>query len=143
MKVLNVKDLPASRKVDFHAGVSNRILLASDGMGFTLTKTVIQPGVRAFQHYKNHHEACYCVSGKALLENATTGEYWSIYPGMCYVLDEHDPHYFEALEETVLICVFNPPLVGREVHGPDGSYAPGGVSVADLLQGSSLALTGY
>ena len=66
MKVINVASLPESRRVRFHAGVSNRILLASDGVGFTLTKTVIEPGVRAFQHYKNHHEACYCLSGWVL-----------------------------------------------------------------------------
>lgn len=143
MKVLNVNDLPDSRKVNFHAGISNRILLASDGMGFSLTKTVIQPGIRAFQHYKNHYEACYCISGKALLESAKTGQYWSIHPGMCYVLDSHDPHYFEALEETVLICVFNPPLVGSEIHDANGSYPTANSSIGELLQGSPLAITGF
>lgn len=143
MKIINVNDLPDSRKIKFQSGVSNRILLASDGMGYTLTKTVIKPGVRAFQHYKHHLEACYCIVGKALLENAKTGEYFSIYPGMCYVLDENDPHYFEALEETVLICVFNPPLTGAEVHLADGSYAPAAQAVGDLMQRSSLAISGY
>lgn len=124
MKVIHTKDLPAERKVKFHAGISNRILLAKDNMGFGLTKTVISPkGGNAYQHYKNHLEACYCVSGRALLTNAITGEYWSIAPDMTYVLDKNDPHYFEALEETVLICVFNPPLNGQETHDKDGSYS--------------------
>jgi L-ectoine synthase len=122
MKVIHTNDLTADRKVKFHAGISNRILLAQDGMGYSLTKTVIAPGNRVFQHYKNHLEACYCVSGKALLTNATTGEYWAIAPDVTYVLDKNDPHYFEALEETVLICVFNPPLSGQEIHDKDGSY---------------------
>lgn len=123
MKVLNIDHLPDARRVKFHAGVSHRLLLASDGMGYTMTRTVIEPGIRAFQHYKNHLETCLCVSGHALLENASTGEKFSITPGVCYVLDKHDPHYFEAYEETVLICVFNPPLTGREIHDKDGSYA--------------------
>lgn len=143
MKAFNVDSLPPSRKVKFHAGVSNRMLLASDGMGYTMTKTVIEPGVRAFQHYKHHLETCYCVSGRAILEDAKTGQFWSIYPGMCYVLDGNDPHYFEALETTVLICVFNPPLVGSETHRADGSYAPALDSIGEALQGSSLAATGY
>lgn len=123
MKVVHTKDLPESRKVKMHAGVSNRILLAEDNMGFSMTKTVISPEAgRVFQHYKHHLEACYCVSGKAILTNATTGEYWAIAPDVTYVLDKNDPHYFEALEETVLICTFNPPLTGNEIHQEDGSY---------------------
>ena len=124
MRVIKTAELPEERKVNFHAGVSNRILLRSDNMGFGMHKTVISPEAgRVFQHYKNHLESCYCVSGKALLTNATTGEYWAIGPDMTYVLDHNEPHYFEALEETVLICAFNPPLEGSETHQEDGSYA--------------------
>lgn len=92
-------------------------------MGFTMTKTVIEPGKQVFQHYKNHLESCYCVSGYAVLINAITGEHHQITPDTTYVLDKHDPHYFEAKETTVLICVFNPPLTGQEIHREDGSYA--------------------
>lgn len=123
MKVVQVNDLPPERKVRFHSGISNRILLKSDGMGYTLTKTVIDPGQRVFQHYKHHLEACYCVYGHAILVDARTGEMYNIVPDTTYILDNHDPHYFEAYEETVLICVFNPPLVGDEIHQEDGSYA--------------------
>jgi quercetin dioxygenase-like cupin family protein len=124
MKVINIMDLPKDRKVEFHAGISNRILLEKDGMGYTMTKTVIQPSAgKVFQHYKNHLETCYCVSGKATLTNAETGKKFNIGPDVTYVLDKNDPHYFEAHEETILICTFNPPLTGKEVHQEDGSYA--------------------
>lgn len=124
MKVIKTVDLPESRKVKFHAGISNRILLKEDGAGYTVTKTVISPDAgKVFQHYKNHHETCYCVSGKATLTNADTGEQFEIIPDTTYVLDKNDPHYFEAHEETILICTFNPPLVGNETHKDDGSYA--------------------
>ena len=122
MKVIKTSTLPDTRKVQMHSGVSNRILLAEDNMGFGLTKTVITPGKRVYQHYKNHLESCYCVSGAATLTNSVTGEEYLIEPDTTYVLDNHDPHFFEAHEETVLICVFNPPLTGAETHDHEGSY---------------------
>ena len=129
MKVIKTNELEGKGQVvNCPKGgfVSNRILLESDGMGYTMTKTIIPAGERQFWHYKNHLESCYCVSGKGLLTHAETGEYHAIAPDMTYVLDKHDPHYFEALEDVVLICVFNPPLTGNEVHQDDGSYAKSG-----------------
>lgn len=115
-----------AKVVNFHAGVSHRIITKADNMGFGFHKTVISPEAgRVFQHYKNHLESCYCVSGKGILTNASNGETYEITSDMTYVLDQHDPHYFEALEETVLLCVFNPPLHNNEVHQEDGSYAIG------------------
>jgi len=123
MKIINTATLESARKVEFHAGISNRILLADDGMGYTLTKTFIQPSAgKVFQQYKNHLESCYCVSGRATLTNADTGEKHDIFPDITYVLDKNDAHWFEAHEETALICVFNPPLSGLEKHDAEGSY---------------------
>lgn len=124
MKVIRTAELEKSRVVECPNGgfVSNRILLESDGMGYGMTKTVVPVGERQFWHYKKHLESCYCVSGKGLLTNAETGQYWAVEADTTYVLDHHDPHYFEALEEVTLICVFNPPLAGSEVHQEDGSY---------------------
>jgi hypothetical protein len=125
MNVIKTSELEDSRVVHCPKGgfVSNRILLASDNVGYSLTKTIIPVGERQFWHYKNHLESCYCISGKGLLVNAVTKEYYAIAPDTTYVLDNHDPHYFEALEEVTLLCVFNPPLSGAEVHGDDGSYS--------------------
>lgn len=125
MKVIKTAELKESRVVNCPKGgfVSNRILLESDGMGYGLTKTVIPTGRVNRWHYKKHLESCYCISGKGLLINEITKEYFSIYPDVTYVLDNNDPHTFEALEEVTLICVFNPPLTGQEVHQEDGSYA--------------------
>lgn len=123
MKIVDLNNMPADRVVPFAAGTSNRILLESDGMGFSMTKTVIRAGTKNFQHYKHHLESCYCVSGRAILVDEKTGDRHEIVPDVTYVLDKNDPHTFEAIEDTVLICVFNPPLSGREVHQEDGSYA--------------------
>jgi L-ectoine synthase len=94
----------------------------SDGMGYTVTKTVIPIGGPYHWHYKKHLESCYCISGVGELTNLTTGEVFSIVPDTLYALDKHDNHMFEALRDTVLICIFNPPLTGKEVHKEDHSY---------------------
>lgn len=127
MKIINANDLPKERVVECPKGgfVSNRILLESDDMGFGMTKTVIPVNGKQFWHYKNHLESCYCVSGRGILTNADTEEEFIIEPDVTYVLDKNDPHYFEAIEEVVLICAFNPPLTGNEVHNELGSYDVG------------------
>lgn len=124
MKIVKISELSEDRIVDCPKGgfKSNRILLESDGMGFGMTKTIIPVNGKQFWHYKNHLESCYCVSGKGVLTNAETNEEFIVEPDTTYVLDKNDAHYFEAIEEVVLICAFNPPLTGREVHSKDGSY---------------------
>lgn len=119
MKVIHTQNAIAVQGLGF---VSHRILLAKDGMGFSLHKTVIPAGEPRHWHYKEHLEACYCVSGKGILINLTTGEQFHIEPDVTYVLDNHDNHTFQAIENTVLISVFNPPVTGQEIHGEDGSY---------------------
>lgn len=101
---------------------SIRMLIKSDGMGFTMTRTTIHPTPQyQMWHYKNHLEACYCIKGHGTLKDEK-GKKYPIKPGMFYALDKHDKHYFRAKDTVILICVFNPPLNGPEVHGKDGSY---------------------
>lgn len=125
MKVLKTETLLATdRHVNCPKGGfrSLRVLLEKDGMGYTVTETTIPPLVPSVWHYKKHKETCYCVRGKAVLTNLETEEQFIIEPGTVYILDKNDRHAFLALEETVLVCVFNPPLKGKEVHREDGSY---------------------
>ena len=124
MKIIDMNDLKGTeRQINFDSGmISYRALLKKDGMGFTICKTVIPVGPIQRWHYKNHLEACYCICGEGILTNMFTGKSYKIMEDMLYVLDDHDEHTFEALEHTVLISVFNPPLIGHEVHLPDGSY---------------------
>lgn len=126
MKVMNAMDLHGTeREVKCPKGgfTSIRMLLASDHMGFTMTRTTVHP-TKQFQkwHYKHHVEACYCIKGRGLLKMAG-GKILKIKPGMLYAPDKHDKHWFKATETVVLLCVFNPPLKGKEVHQKDGSYA--------------------
>lgn len=124
MKVLHYTDLPEDRSIECPNGgfMSRRLLLKRDGMGFTMTRTTVHP-TKDFQkwHYKHHLEACYCIKGHGIIKDAK-GVQHKVYPGTLYALDKHDKHFFKALDTVILICVFNPPLIGNEVHQADGSY---------------------
>lgn len=102
---------------------SVRLLLKSDGMGFSFHVTTIHAGAELPMHYKNHLECVYCVSGSGSIENCATGEVHEIGPGVMYALNEHDKHILRAKEAMTMACVFNPPVTGSEVHRDDGSYA--------------------
>lgn len=103
--------------------ISRRMLLESDGMGYTITHTTIAAGKKQYWHYKNHLESCYCLSGYGVLKDEKTGCEYTITAGVMYVLDKHEPHTFIGSSEVQLLCVFNPPLIGTEVHQEDGSYS--------------------
>lgn len=126
MKVIRVGNLEGTdRDVRCpHGGFTSlRALLAKDGMGFSVHKTIIPPGPPQFWHYKNHLEACYCISGRGTLTEYASGVQHVIGPDTLYVLNNHDRHVFQAIETVILISIFNPPVAGREVHQADGSYA--------------------
>ncbi|XZG71641.1 ectoine synthase [Chitinibacteraceae bacterium HSL-7] len=123
MKVKHLEQLPGEgRVIDGGNWVSRRLLLASDGMGFSMHDTVIRAGTETAIWYKNHLEAVYCVEGEGEIELVPSGETFRIYPGMLYALDQHDRHLLRASRDLRLVCVFNPPLTGQEVHDEDGAY---------------------
>lgn len=126
MIVRRLEDIKGSeREVCGEKGTwaSRRLLLKSDNMGFSLNDTLIFAGTKTRLWYKNHLEAVYCVSGEGRIRELDSGKVHEIGPGMMYALDKHDRHLLEAESELRLICVFNPPLTGREDHDADGSYS--------------------
>ncbi|MGE5831189.1 MAG: ectoine synthase, partial [Micromonosporaceae bacterium] len=46
--------------VDWGNGLSRRFLVEDDGMGYTLTDTIVRAGSRSALKYRKHLEACYC-----------------------------------------------------------------------------------
>lgn len=125
MKVINIESLKGTpREVFCPKGgfISTRFILESDKMGYSVTRTIIPVGEPQFWHYTKHLETCFCIQGHGILTNTITGEKFEIRPNIAYVLDKNDPHTFQALTEVVLVCVFNPPLKGAELHKVDGSY---------------------
>ena len=102
---------------------SLRLLTRDDGMGFTITSTTLEPGMDSVLEYRNHLEACLCMSGRMTIEDLATGTVHELGPGSMYALDAHDRHRARVLEPTVLVCVFNPALTGTENHDDHGGYA--------------------
>jgi L-ectoine synthase len=103
---------------------SCRLILRDDRMGFSFHVTTIYAGKSFRLHYTHHLESVYCMEGTGSIQSLETGESFDIHPGTVYALDQHDPHILTAKTELRLACVFNPPVVGNEVHRADGSYAP-------------------
>lgn len=104
--------------------VSRRFLLRDDGMGFSFHETTIFAGTETDIWYKHHLEAVYCVGGKGEIEDLATGIIHPIRDGTLYALDQHDRHKLRAFSDLRLVCAFNPPISGREVHDQDGAYPP-------------------
>jgi L-ectoine synthase len=101
---------------------SRRLLLKRDGMGFSMHETVIEAGTETYIWYKNHLEAVLCIEGEGEVEVLPEGKVYKIVPGTLYALDQHDKHYLRGKTRMRMICVFNPPLTGREVHDEEGVY---------------------
>lgn len=114
----NITD--TERDIAWGNGRSRRLLIEKDQMGYSLTDTIIEAGTSSLLEYKNHLEACYCIEGDGEVVDEQTGETHHITPGTMYALDKNDKHWLTAKETLRLVCVFNPPLKGNEVHSLDG-----------------------
>ncbi|MGA0129408.1 MAG: ectoine synthase [Burkholderiales bacterium] len=101
---------------------SKRIILKKDGMGYSVHETTIFAGTETHIWYQNHLESVFCIQGEGEVETIPDGKIYPIKPGVLYALNEHDNHYLRAKTEMKMICVFNPPLTGREVHDEHGVY---------------------
>ena len=112
----------SDRDVDGGNWSSRRLCLAEDGMGFSMHDTVLRAGTETRMWYKHHLEGVYCIEGKATLEDLATGEIHEITPGTIYLLDQHDRHVLRVEEDLRVVCTFNPPVTGAEVHDADGAY---------------------
>lgn len=115
----------SARKVESETGTWNsvRMLLKEDNMGFSFHITTIYANTETAIHYQNHLEAVYCISGNGEIETTADNKVYQIRPGTLYVLDQNDQHLLRGgSEDMQLVCVFNPPLIGNEVHNKDGAY---------------------
>ncbi len=100
---------------------SLRLLHKADGMGVTLTDSILEAGFEMVLWQKNHFEACYCLEGEGTVEELDTGTIHVIKPGTLYAMNNHDRHRVKAKTKMRLIATFTPPLTGGEMHDEDGS----------------------
>lgn len=102
---------------------SRRFLFAKDNMGFSLTDTIIKAGTETHIWYQNHLEAVYCIEGDGEVETIKDGKVYPLKAGTMYALDKNDEHYLRGGKKDMrMVCVFNPPLTGRETHDENGVY---------------------
>ncbi len=112
------------RDVAAGAWRSKRIVLADDGVGFSFHETTIEADSESEFHYRHHIEAVWVVDGAGTLTNLETGERHPLGPGTMYLLDGHERHRVSCVQQLRMLCVFNPPVTGREVHDEGGAYPP-------------------
>ena len=67
-------------------------------------------------------EAVYCIQGEGEIEVIESGDIYPIRTGTLYALNGHEKHFLRATSDMHMMCVFTPPLTGREVHDLEGSY---------------------
>ncbi len=106
----------SERDIDWGNGRSRRFLIEEDKMGYSVTETIINAGSTSLLEYKNHMEACYCISGEGEVVTFDDNKVHPIKPGTIYALDKNDKHYLTAHSEMKLVCVFMPALTGKESH---------------------------
>ena len=104
---------------------SRRLILNDDAVGFSLHDTVIHAGTESLFWYKHHIEAVYCIEGEGEVETLDDGRIYPIKAGTVYLLNANDRHKLRAKTTMRMVCVFNPPVTGREHHDADGAYLPG------------------
>lgn len=112
----------SDRRVAAENWESVRLLLKSDGMGFSMHVTTIHPNTITPMWYQNHLEAVLCIEGEGEIEETEKDCVYPIKPGTLYALDQNDRHVLRARTKMRMVCVFNPPLIGKEVHNEDGAY---------------------
>ncbi|MGI5352941.1 ectoine synthase [Streptomyces sp. CA-250714] len=110
------------REVKGPTWTSRRLVLAKEEVGFSLNDTVVQEGAEIKMWYANHVEAVYVIEGQGELVNEETGEKHRLGPGVMYLVDAHQRHTLRAHTRFRAVCVFNPPLTGREVHDENGVF---------------------
>ena len=101
---------------------SKRIVLAKEKVGFSVHETTIYAGTVNRFWYANHIEAVFVVEGEGEIVDLATGETHALAPGTLYLLNDHDKHEVRAHTQLRMVCVFNPPVTGREVHDENGVY---------------------
>ncbi|MDD9207685.1 ectoine synthase [Georgenia sp. 10Sc9-8] len=101
---------------------SKRIVLSKDRLGFSVHETTLYAGTENYFWYANHIEAVFITHGEGEVTDLATGETYQLRPGSIYVLDNADKHEVRPRTEMKAVCVFNPPITGREVHDENGVY---------------------
>lgn len=123
MKVVKLDDvIGTEQEVKGENWTSRRLLLQKDGMGYSVHDTTIKAGTETHIWYQNHLEAVYCIEGEGEVETLADNKVHPITVNSIYALDKNDEHLLRAKTDMRMVCVFNPPITGREIHDENGVY---------------------
>ena len=100
---------------------SLRLLYEEDGMGVTLTDSILEAGFEMVLWHKNHFEACYCLEGEGTVEELENGRVHEVQAGTLYAMNDHDRHRIRAKTRMRIVCTYFPALTGDETDDADGS----------------------
>ncbi|ANY07112.1 ectoine synthase [Pseudonocardia sp. HH130630-07] len=101
---------------------SKRIVLANDKVGFSVHETTLEAGTINDFWYANHIEAVFITQGEGELYDKDNDVTYQLAPGSIYVLSGNERHQLRPKTQIKCVCVFNPPVTGREVHDENGVY---------------------
>lgn len=101
---------------------SKRIVLAKEGVGFSVHETTLYAGTVNDFWYANHIEAVFITEGDGELYDKDNDRTYRLGPGSIYVLNGNERHQLRPRTRMTTVCVFNPPVTGREVHDENGVY---------------------
>jgi L-ectoine synthase len=93
---------------------SRRLVLAEDGLPFSMHETIVEAGSELSFAYRSHSETVYCVQGNGSVQDVARGTTTQLEPGSLYSVGIGDEHVLRAGTEMTFLCVFAPPLLGRE-----------------------------
>jgi L-ectoine synthase len=93
---------------------SRRLIVAEDGLKYSVHETSLDAGVTLRFVYAVHRETVYCIEGEGSVSNVSTGEVWPLRPGCLYSVGIGDDHVVTTDSAVKLVCIFDPPLEGTE-----------------------------
>jgi L-ectoine synthase len=102
------------RDVQGEGWKSRRIILAGDGLKYSVHETILKPNMNLRFNYTRHRETVYCIEGDGSIENLESGEKEDLRPGTIYSAGIGEPHILTSRTEMKLLCIFDPPLHGSE-----------------------------
>ena len=106
--------LGTDRDVSGPGWKSRRLILAGDGMGYSVHETTVDAGVLLHQNYTDHRETVYCLAGRGTLTDVDGERAVGLGPGSTYSADIGDEHILSCDTEMKFLVIFTPPLEGDE-----------------------------
>src|SRR5699024_10041590 len=116
----DIEDTDADIKSDTWR--SKRLILAKERMCFSILEITQYEGTERYFWYPNHIEAVVITHGEGEVEDLATCAVHHPAPGTLYLLRDHAKHMVRVRKAIRCVCVFNPPVTGREVHDEYGVY---------------------